>query len=87
MEKQQEAIGTLTVDARKRITVTGVKQMGIVNDTCLTCQTSLGALKVKGTGLRIAHFSQEEGYLVAEGSVDGVAWTGAKKSLWKRLWR
>ena len=87
MEKELQPIGTLTVDGRKKLTVTGVRRMGIVNDTVLTCETSLGALVVKGTGLRIVRFSQEEGLLVAEGAIDGTAWSGAKKSVWKRLWR
>ena len=87
MEKELQPIGTLTVDGRKKLTVTGVRRMGIVNDTMLTCETSLGALVVKGTGLRIVRFSQEEGLLVAEGTIDGTAWSGAKKSVWKRLWR
>jgi len=87
MEKAEQAFGTLTVDARKRITVTGVRRMGIVNGQTLTCETSLGALVVRGTGLRIERFSQEEGVLEASGAIDGACYTGARKSLWKRLWR
>ena len=87
MEKELQPIGTITVDGRKKLTVTGVKCMGIVNGSMVTCETALGGLVVKGTGLRIVRFSQEEGLLVAEGAIDGAAWTGAQKSVWKRLWR
>lgn len=82
-----EAFGVVTVDARKRLTVSGVRRMGTANASAIVCETALGVLCVKGSDLHVLRFCQEEGTLSAEGTIDGLEWKGAKLPFLKRLFK
>lgn len=57
----------LTLEDRKRLSVTGVTDIGGYDDQTVSALTDLGELTIKGEGLRIIKMSVDMGELAVEG--------------------
>ena len=76
----------LTIEQKKKITVTGVESVLAFSEVKITLVLIGGQkLHVVGTGLKITAFSKSSGSFCAEGSVTGVSYGG--KSFASRLFR
>ena len=73
MEENVRLNQTIIVEDRKKMTLTGVKDV-------LSFDTSLGKLTVKGSGLHIINFDTKSGDLSAEGRICALVYTSEEKN-------
>lgn len=69
MENTEGFAQNVIIEGRKRLAVSGVKEVCSFDDETITLQTVLGRMTVKGEGLHIESFNTETGDLAAEGSI------------------
>ena len=69
----------LIVESRKKMSVSGVKDVASFDDNTVIALTDLGALTVRGENLRVDCLSVETGELEISGTINGVMYTDDKK--------
>ena len=84
-----ERAHALTLEDRKRLSLTGVEDVDCFNEQIVVLRTPLGTLTVAGAGLNVARLSLEEGRVEIEGEVDALEYSGGKRrgGLLGRLFR
>lgn len=63
------------LEERKRISVSGVSEVGSFDEKEVTAFTDLGELTLRGEGLHITKLSLEAGELVVEGSISALSYS------------
>lgn len=93
-EKQQRPVNhKLTVDGRKRATITGVKDVISFDAKEIVLETELGGLTIKGDELHVNRLTLERGEVDVDGKMDGFQYSdkgsvnGGDDSFLKRLFR
>lgn len=66
---------TLSLQDRKVLTLSGVKDVGNFNDECVTVILDSGELVVKGSGLHISKLSVSTGELLIDGNISSLIYT------------
>ena len=89
MEENVRLNQNIIVENRKKITLTGVKDVLSFDEETVVLDTSLGKLTIKGAGLHIANFDTKSGDLSAEGRLYALAYTSDEKSggIFSRIFR
>lgn len=59
----------LTLEERKKLTVSGVSDVDSFDEDLIVAYTSLGELTIRGDGLHISHLDVETGELAVDGTV------------------
>ncbi|MCL2540113.1 MAG: hypothetical protein FWE53_01595 [Firmicutes bacterium] len=77
----------LILDNRKALSLTGITKMDSINETHCECSIGSQFLSVTGSGIHIVKLDVEQGVLELEGSIDGVRYSGERKSVLKRLFK
>ena len=80
MEENIRINHNIIVDDRKKMTLTGVKDVLSFDEETVVLDTSLGRLTVKGSGLHIVNFDTKSGDLSAEGRLYALVYTTEEKS-------
>lgn len=62
----------LTLDERKKLTMTGVTEVVSFDESAVVLHTSLGTLVVQGQQLQLKTLSEEGGHVSVEGQVDAL---------------
>ena len=70
----------IIIEDRKKLTLTGVKDVISFDDETLLLETVLGRLTVKGAGLHIVNFDTASGDLFAEGKIYAAVYTSDEKN-------
>lgn len=70
----------IIIEDRKKLTLSGVKDVISFDDETLLLETVLGRLTVKGAGLHIVNFDTASGDLFAEGKIYAVVYTSDEKN-------
>jgi len=70
---------TITLNDRKRLSITGVEDVDCFNEQIVVLKTPLGTLTVTGAGLNMSLLNVEDGRVSVEGEVDAMEYTGGKK--------
>lgn len=70
----------IIIEDRKKLTLSGVKDVISFDDETLLLETVLGRLTVKGAGLHIVNFDTASGDLFAEGKIYAAAYTSDEKN-------
>ena len=70
---------TVTLNDRKRLSITGVEDVDCFNEQIVVLRTPLGTLTVTGAGLNVSQLSVEDGRVSVEGEVDALEYTGGRK--------
>lgn len=81
---------SIQIDARERMTVTGVNDVECFNDQEIELVTDVGALRVEGEGLHMTGLSLEDGLVTIEGLVIAIEYgddPAERGSLISRLFR
>ncbi len=65
----------LSMEDRKKITLTGVKDVDSFDEQTITLCTDFGELSIKGTGLHIGKLSTDSGEMSIEGKIDALIYT------------
>ena len=68
------------IENRKKITLTGVKDVLSFDEETIALETCMGKLVVKGNGLHIINFNTETGDLTAEGRIHAHVYTAEEKN-------
>ena len=80
----EETAHVLTLDARKRLTMTGVTEVVSFDDEMVVMQTKLGMLTVQGTGLRLKTLSTDGGQMAVTGEVSALSYEEPREGGWLR---
>lgn len=89
MEENVRLNQTIIVEDRKKMTLTGVKDVLSFDEETVVLETSLGRLTVKGSGLHIINFDNKSGDLSAEGRLCALVYTSEEKNggVFSRIFR
>ena len=61
--------GKLTLDARKKLTLTGATEVVRFDEDLVELNTDLGPLLIEGSGLKLTCLSLEDGTIIVEGDL------------------
>ena len=70
----------IIIEDRKKLTLSGVKDVISFDDETLLLETVLGRLTVTGAGLHIVNFDTASGDLFAEGKIYAAVYTSDEKN-------
>ena len=70
----------IIIEDRKKLTLSGVKDVISFDDETLLLETVLGRLTVKGAGLHIVNFDTARGDLFAAGKIYAAVFTSDEKN-------
>ena len=79
----------LSMEERKRLTVSGVSEVESFDEHEIVMETSGGRLIIDGEELSISRLSTEQGDVNVEGRISGLNYleSAPRQSLWARLFR
>ena len=80
MEEVIRSNHNIIIEDRKKLTLSGVKDVISFDDETLLLETALGRLTVKGAGLHIVNFDTASGDLFAEGKIYAAVYTSEEQS-------
>lgn len=72
---------TLHIDARERMSATGIQRVDFFSDEMITAQTDLGQLNIKGQALHIESLNADTGDMLVKGKVAAVSYTESSPAL------
>ena len=81
---EREIFHSLTLDARKKLTMTGVTEVVSFDDGMVVLRTELGMLTVQGTGLRLKTLSTDGGQMAVTGEVSSLSYEEPRDGGWLR---
>lgn len=65
----------LSLDERKKLSVSGVTDIGSYDEQTIVAETQLGELTIKGDGLHIIRMSVDTAELTVEGEISSLAYS------------
>ena len=74
----------LTLEGRKRLTMTGVTEVVSFDDGLVVLHTTLGILTVQGTGLRLKTLSTDGGQMAVDGEISALSYEEPREGGWLR---
>ena len=80
MEENFSAVQNVIIENRKRLNISGVKDVSSFDDETILLDTALGRMTVKGEGLHIESFNTATGDLTATGKVHAVVYMSDVKT-------
>lgn len=80
MEENIRLNSNMIMEDRKKIILTGIKNVINFDDETIVLDTNLGKLVIKGIGLHILSFNNETGDLTAEGKINALIYTAEEKN-------
>ena len=85
---QENRLHSLCIEDRSRTTITGVEDVDCFSDEMAVITTSMGAITISGSGLKVARLDLMSGEVSLEGRIDALEYGAARKSgLFSRLLR
>lgn len=90
--KNQELRGNISLENRKKLTLTGVQEVLSFDDEKISLNTNLGSLMIKGSELKMNKLDVKNGDVIIIGNVASMIYSGKevrreKESIIKRLFR
>ncbi len=80
MEENISTVQNVIIENRKRLNISGVKDVSSFDDETVLLDTALGKMTVKGEGLHIESFNTVTGDLTATGKVHAVVYMSDAKT-------
>lgn len=74
MDENLSTVQNVIIENRKKLNISGVKDVTSFDDETILLDTTLGKMTVKGEGLRIESFNTVTGDLMAVGKVYAVVY-------------
>lgn len=88
LEESVRSNHSIIIENRKKITMTGVKDVLSFDEETVILETSMGRLTVKGAGLHILNFDTESGEITAEGKIYAAVYTAEESGgIFSRIFR
>lgn len=77
MQEERKPCGchNVTLEARRKLTATGVSNVDSFDEQTIVAYTDLGELTIRGQGLKINHLNVETGELTVDGEVHSLLYT------------
>ena len=69
----------LTLDQRKKLNLTGAREVIHFDEELVELDTALGRLVIQGSGLRLKCLSLEDGNLMIQGNISGIVYDEPKQ--------
>lgn len=80
MENENIGSQNITVCDRKRTTITGVRKLDSFDEQEFSVETTMGYIKIQGSGLALEGMDMDRGVLTIKGTLDSLRYTGKEKS-------
>ena len=80
MEENSRIIQNVIIESRKRLNISGVKQVISFDDETVILDTELGRMTVKGESIKIESFNTGSGDLTASGTIHAVVYMASESS-------
>ena len=80
MEENLSTVQNVIIENRKRLNISGVKEVASFDDETILLDTVLGKMTVKGEGLHIESFNTAVGDLSASGKIHAVVYMSDTKA-------
>lgn len=80
MEENIGAYQNVIIESRKKLSISGVRDVISFDDETILLDTALGKMTVKGEVLRVAGFNNESGDFLATGQIHAVVYMSDGKS-------
>ena len=80
LQEEKNFTHSVIMEKRKKMVVTGVKEVESFDENIIICTTEMGEMTVKGNGLHISGFNKETGDFSLDGTVCAVAYTDDRKT-------
>ena len=80
MEENSNVYQNIIIESRKKLNISGVKDVTSFDDETILLDTKLGKMTVKGENLHIENFNTEIGDLMATGQIHAVVYMSDGKS-------
>lgn len=74
----ENAAHDLIIEARKKVTMTGIEDVESFDEETIVAQSACGEIYIKGSSLKISSLSVESGDMLVEGNIDSVVYSEAK---------
>lgn len=90
MEENNNVFHNIIIESRKKLNISGVKEVISFNEETILLDTTLGRLTVKGENLNVLSFNNESGDFAATGKVFAMVYVSDTKqsgSIFSRLFR
>lgn len=80
MENEYIGSQNITINDRKKTVITGVKKLDAFDEQEFSVETTMGYIKISGSGLSLEGMDMDKGVLVIKGTLDSLRYTGKEKS-------
>ena len=80
MEESIRTIQNVIIENRKKLYISGVKQVISFDEETVLLDSTLGRMTVKGEGVKIENFNTDTGDLSASGTVHAVVYMAGRES-------
>lgn len=80
MEDSIRVIQNVIIENRKKLNVSGVRQVNSFDEETILLDTALGRMTVKGENMKIENFNTDTGDLTASGTVHAVVYMAGRDS-------
>lgn len=74
-EKQTNIMQNIILENRKKLTLTGIKDVLSFDDEIVVVESELGLLNIKGTDLRVNKISVETGDVIVDGTIRAIEYS------------
>ncbi len=80
MEENLNTVQNVIIESRKRLNISGVKDVTSFDDETILLDTVFGRMTIKGENIRIESFNTTTGDIVANGKIHAVVYMSDAKT-------
>lgn len=80
MEENNHIIQNVIIESRKKLNISGVKQVISFDDETVLIDTALGRMTIKGENVKIESFNSGTGDFMAAGTIHAVVYMAGENS-------
>ena len=87
---EENRLHNIILEKREKLMISGVKDIGIYNETVVELSTVMGEMIVKGNNMHINKFNTSDGELIIDGTIDSVVYeeeTEHRGGFWSGLFK
>lgn len=90
-EKQTNIMQNVILENRKKLTLTGIRDVLSFDDEIVVVESELGLLNIKGSDLRVNKISVETGDVIVDGTIRAIEYSdkdiGPKQGLMSKIFK
>lgn len=90
-ESQSNIVQNVILENRKKLTLTGIKDVLSFDDEIIVVESELGLINIKGTDLKVNKISVETGDVIIEGTIKMIEYSDkdilSKQSLMSKIFK